>query len=95
MICAILSSDVFDVTTNSSNEMFFEFNLRKLVKFMNSLDDSFLYYFATEYQISYEDVEKAFKYVKAIPQCNMRSKVVQALEKLKHSEFAAILLGGK
>ena len=94
LVACIISSDVFDITLNSEKEAFYEFNLRKLVKVMNTLDEDFLFYFSRSYDIPYSDVEKAFKYVKGVPQCNMRSKVIQALEKLKHSEFATILLGG-
>lgn len=96
LIGAILCSSVFDTSIDSETETsYFEFNIRKFVKFMNNLDDDFLFYFSNTYNIAYEDVVKAYKYVKAIPAASMRSKVVQYLERLKHSEFVSILLGRK
>lgn len=90
----IVFSHVFDSSVDQDNRSFVEFNLRKLVKVMNTLDNDFLNVFSSTYKIPKKDVEKAYQYVNAIPQGNMRRKIVQTLDKLKHSDFAKQLLGG-
>lgn len=94
LISCVLSSNVFDVTKDDSSTTFFEVNLRKLVKMMNTLDEDFLYLFSKTYQLDYADVKKAYQYVKAIPVGAMRKKVTQTLEDLKHSSLITQLVGG-
>lgn len=93
LIDCIVNTNVFDVTP-SEQGMFFEFNLRKLVKILNTLDDSYPKVFAELYELPEEDVVKGFKYVKGVPEGAMRKKVQTALETLKHSELIQSLVAG-
>ena len=91
LIDCIISSNIFDITKND-NESYFEFNLRKLVKVMNNLEDEYPLVFAETYGIPVEKVVKGFSYVKDIPECNMRKKIIQSLDSLKHSNLIKALL---
>lgn len=93
LIYFIISGNVFDlITTEGQRDS--EFNLRKMCKLMNSLNENHLWAFSNEYHIPLKDVEKAHEYIKMIPAGNMRKKVMQALEQLKHSALVESLLGG-
>ncbi len=91
LIDCIISSNIFDIT-RKDNESYFEFNLRKLVKVMNNLEDEYPLVFAETYGIPVEKVVKGFSYVKDIPECNMRKKIIQSLDSLKHSDLVKALL---
>lgn len=86
LLDCIVSTDVFDVNHS--------FNIRKLVKTMSTLDDSYVDFFSDQYKLPYSDVSKAFTYLKAVPQGSMRKKVLQTLEKLKTSNFIKSLARG-
>ena len=93
LIYFILKGNVFDLVTVDNKKMS-EFNLRRICQLLNSIDDATLHAFSEEYELSIEDVKKANEYIKIIPAANMRKKVTQALENLKHSALVESLLGG-
>lgn len=88
----ILSSNVFDIVIDEKLGGCFELNLRRLVKSMNTLDASYLRAFARTYSLEYQDVVKGYQYVKDIPEANMRKKILQTLENLKHSSLISTLV---
>ena len=94
LVDCIVTSNVFDTLKDDQDQMFFEFNIRKLVKIMTNLDEDYIDFFSTTYGVPYLDVQKAFTYVKAVSPTNMRKKIITTLEQLKHSEFILALLGG-
>lgn len=94
LIYFILYSNVFDVikVDNIKTE---EFNLRKICQVMNNLNQYQLESFSTELQIPIDRVNKAGEYIKLIPPANMRKKIQQSLEELKHSNLVKMLIGGE
>lgn len=95
LIYFLLSSNVFDsVQEEDSNISNSEFSIRKMCKVMNTITDENLAAFSAETNIPIEDTKKAFSYIQAIPAGNMRKKIVQTLEHLKHSDFIKSLVGG-
>lgn len=93
LIYFILYANVFDVVKNN-DERSSEFNLRKMCRVMNSITEAQLLAFAQETGIPFSEVKRAAEYVKTIPVGNMRKKVQQSLETLKHSQLVKVLLGG-
>lgn len=93
LLDCVLFSNVFDITRSSDDgSSYFEFNLRKLVKIMNNLDEDYLFIFAERYELPIEAVSKAYSYVRDVPEGNMRKKVLQSFETLKHTEFISALM---
>lgn len=90
----IISANVFDVVTVDSEKVS-EFSIRKICKALNSIDESHLSEFSVKNDIPMQDVLKAYEYIKYIPQANMKKKVEQALENLKHSSLVEAIIGGK
>lgn len=91
LIYFILYGNVFDVTT-SENSIFSEFNLRKLCKLMNTLDEQTLINFSERLCIPLQAVQKSAEYIKCVSSDNMRKKVQQTLESLKHSKLIQALI---
>lgn len=94
LIYLIISGNVFDIIVTDGQKDT-EFNLRKICKLMNTINEDQLWAFSAEYNIPLESVTKAHEYIKMVPQANMRKKVLQALEDLKHSALVESLLGGR
>ena len=93
LIYFILYANVFDVIKVEDDRVS-EFNLRKMCRVMNSFSEAELIAFSQETNIALSDVQRAAEYIRCIPVDNMRKKVQQALENLKHSKIVAILQGG-
>lgn len=94
LIYLILCENVFDIV-NEETSTNYELNLRKICRLMSNLDDAHLSSFSREYQLPLEDVKRAHEYIQMIPAANMRKKVIQALENLKHSAFIESLIEGR
>ena len=93
LIYFILYGNIFDVTT-ISNSVSSEFNLRKMCKVMNNIDRSVIDDFSETLKLPLIDVSKAADYIKCVPSANMRKKVQQSLEDLKHSKLVKTLMMG-
>ena len=89
----IITANVFDIVAVNS-EKSSEFNIRKICKMLTSVDDDHLKDFAIKNNISLEDTKRAYEYIKGIPQGNMKKKVQQTLDLLKHSALVESLKGG-
>ncbi len=93
LVDCIVSSNIFDISKSSEDsQSYFEFNLRKLVKVMNTLDEDYVSVFAETYDLTEDSVLKGFSYVRDIPEGNMRKKILQCLETLKHSDLIKLLI---
>lgn len=93
VIFFIVSGNVFDVVITDEGRVS-EFNIRKMCKIMNNVSEDHLLSFSDMYHIDIDDVRKAYSYVSKIPQANMRKKILQALEDMKHSSIVTSLIGG-
>lgn len=93
LIYFIIYENVFDTMLNSEKHQLFEFNIRRLCKIMNSITDSQLIEFSRCMNLDLDAVRKAYSYVATIPSCNMKKKITQTLEQLKHSTFVEELRG--
>lgn len=93
LIYFILYANVFDIV-RGDGAIVSDFNLRKMCRVMNNINEAELKTFSEELNIPIQDVVKAFEYIDAIPSANMRKKVQQALEQLKHSPLVKTLIGG-
>lgn len=93
LIYFILYSNVFDILT-VDNVKTSEFNLRKMCRVMNTVTQEQLNIFSQDMSLPLEQVTKAFEYVKTISPANMRKKIQQTLESLKHSALVRSLIGG-
>lgn len=93
LIYYILYANVFDVIKVEDNKTS-EFNLRKMCRVMTNLEDDELSAFSRDMKIPHDQVVKAYEYVKGIPSGNVRKKVQNALEDLKHSDLVKALVGG-
>lgn len=89
----IIYENVFDTMIDSEKQQLFEFNIRKLCKIMNSITKMQLVEFSREMQLDFDAVNKAYSYVSTIPSGNMKKKITQTLEQLKHSTFVEELRG--
>ena len=87
----IITANVFDVSSSDEGKIS-EFNLRKICKVLNNMSDNELVEFADKNRLEIMDVVKAFEYVKGIPSANLRKKVINALEDLKHSKLVKSLM---
>lgn len=94
LIYFILNANVFDIVSDEGYN-FSEFNLRKICKVMNNVTEDQLSVFSRDTCIDLQDSIRAFEYIRSIPQANMRKKVQQALENLKHSAFVESLIERK
>lgn len=93
LIYFIIYENVFDIVSVDGEKQS-EFSIRKMCKLMNTIDDDMLHSFASHNDLSIDDVRKAHEYVKLISPSNMRKKITQTLEDLKHSSIVEALLGG-
>ena len=83
----IVSVDVFDNISTKESGKTAQFNIRKLTKVMNNITDEQLKSFSGYTQISLSEVIRAFEYVKGISSGNMKKKILQTFEQLKHSNL--------
>ena len=94
LIYFIVYANVFDVVRIDDARMS-EFNLRKMCRVMNDIGDDELSSLSQELSLPIDDVKKAAQYIKGVAPGNMRKKVQQTLDDLKHSKFVKIFLGGE
>lgn len=88
MLDCILNSNVFDeVKQTNSSATTSALNVRKLCTELRTINDNCIERFSELYDIPLDDVKKAYSYVSMVPVGNVRTKVLHALETLKHSKF--------
>ena len=91
----IVFDNVFDSCAVSGSYRESKLNLRKLTKSLNNITDSHLEAFSLTTGLHIDDVVKAADYIKGIVPSNMKKKIEQTLESLKHSKLVESLLGGR
>lgn len=87
LVDCIISSNCFDITIDPQQGPMYEFNLRKLVRTMTTLDDGYILYFSRKYNIPYDLAAHGISYVQNVPSGNMRKKIQTQFELLKHSDL--------
>ena len=93
LIYFILYANVFDVIKLEDSRSS-EFNLRKMCRIMSTIEKDMLVSFSEDLKLPLEDVTKAAEYVRNVPSGNMKKKIQQTLENLKHSSLVRSILGG-
>ena len=94
LIYFVVFDNVFESTTTKGIKES-SLNLRKLTKMLNNITEEQLLSFSVFTELDLEDVKKAASYIQSIPQGNMRKKIENAFEALKHSVLVESLLGDK
>lgn len=90
----ILRGDVFDTSINEDGSRTTQFNVRKICKALNNITENDLLGFTFYTDLPHENVLKSNEYIKLINPGNMRKKVLQAIETLKHSDLIKGFTGG-
>lgn len=93
LIYFILYGNVFDVVKTDTHSVS-EFNTRKMCRLMSNIEDGMLVTFSEDMKLPLVAVRKAAEYVRGVPSANMRKKVQQTLENLKHSSLVQSIVGG-
>ena len=93
LIYFILYANVFDVIKLEDSKTS-EFNLRKMCRIMSTIEEDMLVSFSEDLKLPLADVTKAAEYVRSVPSGNMKKKIQQTLENLKHSSLVRAILGG-
>lgn len=93
LIYFILYANVFDVIKLEDSRTS-EFNLRKMCRIMSTIEEDMLVSFSDDLKLPLADVTKAAEYVRSVPSGNMKKKIQQTLENLKHSSLVRAILGG-
>ena len=93
LIYFILYANVFDVIKLEDSRSS-EFNLRKMCRIMSTIEEDMLVSFSEDLKLPLPDVTKAAEYVRSVPSGNMKKKIQQTLENLKHSSLVRAILGG-
>lgn len=93
LIYFILYANVFDVIKLEDSRTS-EFNLRKMCRIMSTIEEDMLVSFSDDLKLPLADVTKAAEYVRSVPSGNMKKKIQQTLENLKHSGLVRAILGG-
>ena len=93
LIYFILYANVFDVIKLEDSRTS-EFNLRKMCRIMSTIEEDMLVSFSDDLKLPIADVTKAAEYVRSVPSGNMKKKIQQTLENLKHSSLVRAILGG-
>ena len=93
LIYFILYANVFDVIKLEDSRSS-EFNLRKMCRIMSTIEEDMLVSFSEDLKLPLSDVTKAAEYVRSVPSGNMKKKIQQTLENLKHSSLVRAILGG-
>ena len=93
LIYFILYANVFDVIKLEDSRSS-EFNLRKMCRIMSTIEEDMLVGFSEDLKLPLSDVTKAAEYVRSVPSGNMKKKIQQTLENLKHSSLVRAILGG-
>lgn len=93
LVYFILYANVFDVIKLEDSRTS-EFNLRKICRIMSTIEEDMLVSFSEDLKLPIADVTKAAEYVRSVPSGNMKKKIQQTLENLKHSSLVRVILGG-
>lgn len=94
MIDVIQTQDVFDVVISKEYGGQFKFSLKKLTRFMSTINDEFVQQFARKYSLTYEDVEHGMSYFRSLRPPTIKAKIQTVLERLQRDPFIKLIGGG-
>lgn len=92
MLDCIDSHNTFDVTVED-NSLYSKFNIKKLVRALGQLDDSYIDFFSKRYKLDRDSVSEGFRYFKNINPSSFNKRIQYRLEELKHDKFFIALRG--
>ena len=68
-------------------------DIKKFNRYIESVDDNYLHYFSTSYEIEFEIVKNAFSYLKIMPAYRIHSNINRTINLLKNDEYLYSILG--
>ena len=92
---AIQTQEVFDVKISKELGNQVVFSLRKLTRFMSTIEDSYVHQFADKYNFTYEDAEYGMAYFRKLKQPTIKAKIQTVLERLQNDAFIRLLKEGR
>ena len=95
LVDVIVTQDVFDVSSTQLRGASAKFSLRKLTRFMSTINESYIADFANRYNLTYEDAESGMAYFRKYKPPTIKGKIQVGLERLQHDSFINLLRGGK
>lgn len=95
MIDVIQTQEVFDVTVSKEYGNQIKFSLRKLTKFMSTIEDEYVRKFAEKYHFTYEEAERGMSYFRKLKQPTIKAKIQTVLERLQNDSFIKLLKEGR
>ena len=87
---AIINGDVFEY----DNANVSEFSMRKMVRFMKTLDDSFVSYFSNTYWVPIPGVQSGIRYVTSLDGKIVVCKIESCLYRMRHDNFLISMIKG-
>lgn len=95
MLDAIQTQEVFDVVISKEYGSQIKFNLRKLTRFMSTIEDDYVFKFSEKYNIPYDTVEHGMSYFRKLKQPTVKAKIQTVLERLQNDPFVKLLKEGR
>lgn len=95
MLDAIQTQEVFDVTTSRDYGNQITFSLRKLTRFMSTIEDDYVQKFADKYHFTYDEAEHGMSYFRKLKQPTIKAKIQTVLERLQNDPFIKLLSEGR
>lgn len=95
LLDAIQTQEVFDVTTSKECGQQIKFSLRKLTRFMSTIEDDYVHKFADRYNLPYDSVEFGMSYFRKLKQPTIKAKIQTVLERLQNDPFIKLLKEGR
>ena len=91
MLDVIQTQEVFDVTVSKEYGSQIKFSLRKLTKFMSTIEDEYVRKFADKYHFTYEEADYGMSYFRKLKQPTIKAKIQTVLERLQNDAFIKLL----
>lgn len=93
LLDVMLTQDIFDVRLDESKNVSTSLNIKKLVKSMLSIDETYIQHFAKKYNFDIDVVRKGISYFNELKPYIMKAKIQTCLERLQHDSFFKMLQG--
>ena len=95
LLDAIQTQDVFDVSVSKEYGNQIKFSLRKLTRFMSTIEDDYVQKFAEKYHFTYDEVEHGMSYFRKLKQPTVKAKIQTVLQRLQNDPFVKLLSEGR
>ena len=90
LLDAIVNGDVFEPDENGV----VDFSMRKILRFMRTIDDAYIKYFIEEYSANPKRAKDSIRYIKSIDSKVMVCKVESSLYRLRHDKSLLKMIRG-